>query len=90
MFCKVVLPGDEIHKLAQVPQTFNELKALCERKYADKITPNPIFKYKDTDNELITIQADEDIETAIMTHKQENINTIRLFITPSESQKVQL
>lgn len=85
MFCKIVLPSSEIHKLPSVPKTFDELNQLCQKKYAGKLPPNPTFKYKDSDEELITLLNDEDLETAILTHEQEKIKTLRLFIVEGES-----
>jgi hypothetical protein len=85
MFCKIVLPSSEIHKLPSVPKTFDDLNSLCQKKYAGKLPPNPTFKYKDSDEELITLLNDEDLETAILTHEQEKIKTLRLFIVEGES-----
>jgi len=70
--------------LATVPKSYADLKQLCENKFKNKIPPNPCFKYKDSDNELIILSNDEDLETALLTSEEENIKTLRIFIFPNE------
>lgn len=87
MFCKIQLPKGDIHKLATVPKTLPDLKQICEKKFKDILSANYILKYKDSDEELITLESDEDYETALMTHKEENIKTLRIFILEEPPKK---
>jgi len=84
MFCKIILPSNDIHKLPSVPKSFAELKQICETKFKGKIPEKFSFKYKDSDEEMITLTNDEDFETALLTSQQEKIKTLRIFIDKSD------
>lgn len=42
--------------------------------------PYYCFKYKDSDDELITLSNEEDYDTAILTSEQEKLKTLRVYI----------
>ena len=67
MFCKIVTPGGDIHKLSSVPKTLEELEEISIKKFKNKLPENFTFKYKDCDDELIALVNDEDYDTAILT-----------------------
>jgi len=84
MFCKLVLPSNEIHKLCSLPPTFDQLNQTIQTKLQNKLPQDYSLKYKDSDDdEMITLSCDDDLQAAIMTAKQENVNTLRIFIIPS-------
>jgi len=80
MFCKIVAPSSDIHKLADVPKSFQDLKDVVLRKFKHEIPNKFVLKYKDSEEELITLCNDEDLATAIQTHQAEQIKTLRIFV----------
>jgi len=82
MFCKIILPSNEIHKLPSVPKTYEELNTIALKKFKGKIPEKFYFKYKDTDDELITLSNEEDFQTALLTSESDNVKTLRIFLIP--------
>jgi len=82
MFCKIILPSNEIHKLPSVPETYDDLYNIVVRKFKGKVPDNFYFKYKDSDDELITLSNDEDFQTAKTTSEADNVKTLRIFLIP--------
>jgi len=82
MFCKLILPFDEILKLSNLPDTFEDLHKTISQKLEGKISNDFVLKYKDSEEELITLCCDDDIKTAIITSQNENIKTLRIFVFP--------
>jgi len=80
MFCKIVAPSADIHKLADVPKSFQDLKDVVLRKFKHEIPNKFVLKYKDSEEELITLCNDEDLFTAIQTSQSEQIKTLRIFV----------
>ena len=85
MFCKIVIPSGDIHKLASIPKTLEELQEISIKKFKSKLPPHYTFKYKDSDDELIALINDEDYDTAILTSEQEKIKTLRVYIVKDDS-----
>jgi hypothetical protein len=80
MFCKIVAPSSDIHKLADVPKSFPDLRDVVLRKFKHEIPNKFVLKYKDSEEELITLCNDEDLVTAVQTHQAEQIKTLRIFV----------
>ncbi len=80
MFCKIVAPSSDIHKLADVPKSFQDLRDVVLRKFKHEIPNKFVLKYKDSEEELITLCNDEDLVTAVQTHQAEQIKTLRIFV----------
>ena len=83
MFCKLILPTNEIHKLCSLPETFDLLHQTIQTKLQNKIPSDFSLKYKDSDEELITLSCDDDLQAAIMAAKNEDVKTLRIFILPN-------
>ena len=82
MFCKIILPSNEIHKLPSVPETYDDLYSIAVKKFKGKVPENFYFKYKDSDDELITLSNDEDFQTAKTTSEVDKVKTLRIFLIP--------
>jgi len=82
MFCKIILPSNEIHKLPSVPETYEDLYNVAVKKFKGKVPDNFYFKYKDSDDELITLSNDEDFQTAKTTSEADKVKTLRIFLIP--------
>ncbi len=82
MFCKIILPSNEIHKLPSVPETYDDLYNIAVKKFKGKVPENFYFKYKDCDDELITLSNDEDFQTAKTTSEVDKVKTLRIFLIP--------
>jgi len=85
-FCKLILPCNEIHKLPTVPKTYEELNGIALKKFKGKIPEKFYFKYKDIDNELVTLSDEEDFRTALTSSESDNIKTLRIFLIPEMGQ----
>lgn len=83
MFCKLVLPSNEIHKLSALPASYEELCQIISNKLKDKIPHDFVLRYKDSDDELITLANSEDLQTAVLTTNSEGLKTLRIFILPA-------
>lgn len=80
MYCKIILPSQEIHKLQSLPKTFEEFFYKITHKLQDRIPEKFYFKYKDSDEELVMMLNEEDYQTAILTKEAERDKTLRLFV----------
>jgi len=85
MFCKIVAPSSDIHKIPEVPKTYQDLQNLVLRKFKHEIPHKFFLKYKDSEEELVTLCNDEDLNTAVLTSQSDNIKTLRVFIIPDTS-----
>ena len=83
MFCKLILPSNEIHKLSVLPSSYEDLHQVISNKLKDKIPQDFSLRYKDSDEELITLANDEDLQTAVLTANSEGLKTLRIFIIPA-------
>lgn len=85
MLCKIVSPSNEIYKLSTFPSTFQELLDTIRTRLGEGSLNNMLVKYMDADNELVTLNSDEDLQTAVLSNKAEQIKTLKVFVLPQKS-----
>lgn len=85
MLCKLVFPSNEIFKLASFPNTFSELLVAIRSRIGEASCLNFSLKYKDFENELVTLNNEEDFQTAILSCQSEQLKTLKVFIITPES-----
>lgn len=85
MLCKLVFPSNEIFKLATFPNTFSELLDAIRSRVGETSGLNFSLKYKDFENELVSLHNEEDFQTAILSCQSEQLQTLKVFILTPES-----
>lgn len=87
MFCKIILPNNEIHVIQSIPKSFDELYQLIQKKFQNQLPPNFSLKYKDSDDELVLLLNDDDLKTAILTIENEKLRNLRIVIVPDSKSR---
>jgi len=87
MFYKVILPSNAIHILSGSPKTFEELCNIIQSKFHDNLPKYYSLRYKDSDDEIVLLTCDEDLETAINVAEAEKLKNIRIMIREETSDK---
>lgn len=85
MLCKLVFPSNEIFKLSNFPNTFSELLDAIRSRIGESSSQNFSLKYKDFEDELVTLNNQEDFQTAILSCQAEKLKTLKVFILTSET-----
>lgn len=70
----------EIHKLPRFPQTYAELLVAMDHSFKNRLPKLIVLKYRDADNDLITLSDDRDYQTAIKCLEEENIKSFKILI----------
>ena len=79
--------NEEIHKLPRFPQTYSLLLQAIEQSFKGKLPKAFILKYRDVDNDMITLSDDHDYQTAISFLESENIKSFKILISAIQSQE---
>ncbi len=88
MFCKIISPSNDIHKIPTIPTNYQDLHNIVQRKFHHEIPQSFLLKYKDSEDEMIMLSTDDDLLTAIETSQTDNVKTLRVFIIPHHSTPV--
>jgi hypothetical protein len=61
MSCKVLFK-DEIKRIPSIPSTFAAMREAVSKAFGNKVPSEFILKYRDSDNDLITVNSNEDFK----------------------------
>jgi len=86
MICKLVFPSNEIFKLAAFPNSFSELLDAIRARIGESSSLNFSLKYKDFEDELVTLNNQEDFQTAILSCQAEKLKTLKVFILTADKE----
>jgi hypothetical protein len=81
MIWKIKFPSEETITLTHPPSDFTSLTDIIKAK-APKGTPF-CLKYLDSENELINLTNQEDLDTAILSNSLEHLKAMNIFIIPA-------
>lgn len=87
MFYKVILPSNAIHILSGSPKTFEELCNIIQSKFHDSLPKYYSLRYKDSEEEIVLLTCDEDLQTAISIAKVEKLKNIRIIVKEETSDR---
>jgi len=87
MFYKVILPSNAIHILSGSPKTFEELCNIIQSKFHDNLPKYYSLRYKDSEEEIVLLTCDEDLQTAVQVAEAEKLKNIRIIVKEETSDK---
>jgi len=89
MHCKLVSPDHQIYRLSFIPHTYQDLIQIISQKLSLPLSQPIKLKYQDVDQELITLNNQEDLQTAVLTSQSENLKCLKIYILPDQVQKLE-
>ena len=84
MLCKLTLADKSDSLTIKIPQTFQDLCHLVFQRLNINTYAPFSLKYKDSDDELIMLNNQEDLKTAILTVKAENMKSLEILVFSSQ------
>jgi len=87
MHCKLVSPDHQIYRLSSIPHTYQDLTQIISQKLSIPQSQPLKLKYQDIDQELITLNNQEDLQTALLTSQSDNLKCLKIYVYSEETKK---
>ena len=82
MFCKIVLPTGEIHRLPEFPKTLPDLRTVVKAKFTAKVPDYFDFKYEDAEKGPLIVSTDSEFNQLVKIGEQKK--TLKLFVVEAK------